>query len=102
MADDFRIDEEGMRQLRAHIFDNGLMPVARDILADAKRAVPIDTGELHDSLGIEERPEEQAVLIGSSDAEYSTYVELGTSKMAAQPYLRPALYQNRKIARGQS
>lgn len=34
------------------------------------------------------------VYIGSN-VEYAPYQELGTSKMAAQPYLRPAIEQNR-------
>jgi hypothetical protein len=33
-----------------------------------------------------------------TDVEYSIYVEFGTSKMAAQPYLRPAIEEARRNA----
>lgn len=54
----------------------------------AKQIVPVLTGALRDSLEI--RVSGDSVFIGS-DLNYSTYVELGTSKMTAKPYLIPAL-----------
>ena len=35
-----------------------------------------------------------AVVVGT-DVEYAPYIEFGTSRMAAQPYLRPALDENK-------
>ena len=49
---------------------------------------PVDTGNLRSSIDFE---------VGTDDAEiftpviYARHVEYGTSRMAAQPYLRPAL-----------
>lgn len=40
---------------------------------------------------IQTRFDGNAVYIVGSDVEYSIYVELGTSSMAAQPFLRPAV-----------
>jgi HK97 gp10 family phage protein len=57
--------------------------------ASAKRIVPVDSGDLHDSIHTEVTSEGMFVV---ADEEYASHVELGTSKMAAQPYLRPALY----------
>ena len=37
--------------------------------------------------------------IVGTNVEYASYIELGTSKMAAQPYLRPALEANMKEIR---
>lgn len=59
--------------------------------AHAKRIVPVDSGELHDSIHTEVSEEGMFVV---ADADHASHVELGTSKMAAQPYLRPALYTN--------
>jgi HK97 gp10 family phage protein len=60
----------------------------------ARRLVPYDSGDLHDSIdhvvaGTPRGP----VLILYAGMPYARFVEFGTSKMAAQPYLRPALHQ---------
>jgi len=49
------------------------------------------TGTLKRS--INRRIERRRALIGSN-VEYAPYVEMGTSKMSAKPYLRPALESN--------
>src|SRR5690242_20119554 len=84
--------------------------VADDVLDDAQRIVPIDTGRLLMSLGMEIRG--TTARIGSRDVDYSVYVELGhrivyrdrnTGELVdtgrvqpPQPYLRPALYRVRR------
>lgn len=55
----------------------------------AKRACPVDTGRLRNSITHTVNGGEKAAYIGTN-VEYARYVELGTRKMAAQPYLRPA------------
>lgn len=45
---------------------------------------------------LEERWVQSAKWVVGSDVEYAAYVEFGTSKMAAQPYLRPALEEARR------
>lgn len=62
---------------------------AADIEARAKVAAPVDTGNLRSSIrkrGINQHAAE--VVVG---AEYGIYVEYGTSRMGAQPYLQPAV-----------
>ena len=55
----------------------------------AKKACPVDTGRLRNSITHVVRASEKAVYIGTN-VEYGPYVELGTRHMKAQPYLRPA------------
>lgn len=65
-----------------------------------QRLVPKRSWTLHDSIGTE--TERTAGLItttvsaGSEEAFYWDMVERGTSKQAAQPYMRPALLQSRQ------
>jgi len=51
---------------------------------------PVDTGRLRASLTHEVHTNEESVYVGTN-VEYAPYVEFGTSKMAAQPYLKPAV-----------
>lgn len=53
----------------------------------SRKLVPYRTGFLHDSI-YTEVDAKRAKLIAS--APYAGYVEFGTRKMAARPYLRPA------------
>lgn len=55
----------------------------------AKRACPVDTGNLRASITHEVDAGDNAVYIGTN-VEYAPYVELGTSRQKAQPFLRPA------------
>lgn len=54
----------------------------------AKKECPVDTGNLRNSISHEVGNRE--VIIGSP-VEYAPYVEMGTSRTPAQPYLRPAI-----------
>lgn len=53
----------------------------------AKRECPVDTGRLRNS--ISHARDDNSAYIGTN-VEYAPYVELGTSRQKAQPYLRPA------------
>lgn len=55
----------------------------------AKRACPVDTGNLRSSITHAVEGSEDAVYVGT-DVEYAPYVETGTRRTAAQPFLRPA------------
>ena len=58
----------------------------------ARSLVPVDTGNLRDSIDYEIRQTEASfAVVIFAGAEYALYVELGTSRMQAQPYLRPVL-----------
>ena len=69
-----------------------------DIESWSQRLVPVDTGLLRSSVRTE-----QSSKVGEHsgkvhyETDYALYVELGTRKMAAQPYLIPAV-QNAKRA----
>ena len=65
-----------------------LVAGAEVIMQKAQDLCPVDTGFLQRSAFINDQGDE--VLIGF-DAEYASYVEFGTYKMEAQPYLRPAI-----------
>ena len=55
----------------------------------AKFLCPVDTGRLRGSIVYQVDAEDDAVYIGTN-VEYAPYVELGTRKQKAQPFLRPA------------
>lgn len=55
----------------------------------AKQLAPVDTGNLRNSITHQQRDENTEVI--GSNVLYSPYVELGTRRQRAQPYLRPAL-----------
>ena len=57
---------------------------AKDIITEVRA---VDTGRLRNS--ISHARDDSAAYIGTN-VEYAPYVELGTSKMAPRPYLRPA------------
>ena len=62
----------------------------------ASRKVPVDTGHLRRSLTIDFR---DGGLTGrvSTNVEYAMYVEFGTRFQSAQPFFRPALYEQRPL-----
>lgn len=55
----------------------------------AARKCPVDTDNLRSSITHEVDAGDNAVYIGTN-VEYAPYVELGTSRQGAQPFLRPA------------
>ena len=70
----------------------GLKKVTLAVERDAKLFVPVKTGTLKRSITHEFISQHTAIV--GSNVEYAPHVELGTSKMSAQPYLRPALHKN--------
>lgn len=54
--------------------------------AEAKQDCPVDTGNLRGSIHTEKGHLENIV---GTDVEYAPYVEFGTYKMRAQPYMQP-------------
>jgi len=66
------------------------------IEGDAKRVVPVDTGNLRRSLTHEVTADGGgAVGTVGTNVRYARPVEFGTYKMKAQPYLGPAFTKNR-------
>lgn len=77
--------------------DEALKKMANDYIAStvlpkivekAKRIVPVESGHLQESIHQEVSGDGMFIV---ADAEYAAFVELGTSKQHAQPYLRPAI-----------
>ena len=54
----------------------------------AKKICPVDTGNLRNSITHQQYDENTEVI--GTNVEYAPYVELGTVKMSAKPFLRPA------------
>jgi len=75
---------------------------AEIIVQEAKRRAPVDTGTLRKSIRSKfgkRSSDSVTVEIGpSSKAYYGYFVEFGTSRMAAQPFLRPAIDEHKQRA----
>ena len=70
-----------------------VLKTAFDLEARAKTKAPVDTGALKNSIGVVEVSGYEADVVVTVD--YAAYVEYGTYKMAAQPYLTPAIEEVR-------
>ena len=95
MSETFVPNEAGIKAM----FTRSDGPVAKaltfaaiKVQRQAKRLCPVDTGHLRGSILW------QLIIVGGvlqaligSDVEYAIYVEMGTWKTQAQPFLRPAL-----------
>jgi HK97 gp10 family phage protein len=81
-----------------------LIPAGRALVRVAHEYVPVDTGNLRDGIRVEELPpQENGVMVVAGGNQiippnryrdivnYACFVEFGTSKMEAQPYMRPAV-----------
>lgn len=68
---------------------DGLDAGARIVETYAKVLAPVDTGALRNSIMVDEVTPDRAII--GPHVEYAEHVEFGTTRMAAQPYLRPAL-----------
>jgi len=91
------IDTRELDRIRAE-----LKPRAQAILADtahaveerAKREAPVDTGALRSSINSEQTGDYSWRV--KDGVEYGIYQELGTSRMAAHPFLTPAVESMRQ------
>lgn len=75
------------------VMGNALYEGAVKIKERAQELVPRDTGRLQQSITAE-KVDDSISKVGT-DVSYAPYVELGTEKMSAQPYLFPAFEQLR-------
>lgn len=81
------------------LFESPSGDVARDLTRRAlqvdnaaKQLCPVDTGRLRSSINWQIGQDGDGLLaMVGTNVEYAPHVELGTSKMAAQPFLLPAL-----------
>jgi HK97 gp10 family phage protein len=63
----------------------------------AKKLTPVDTGRLRNSISHE--VDGQDVYIGTN-VEYAPYVEMGTVRTKAQPFLKPAATEHSQTYKG--
>jgi HK97 gp10 family phage protein len=68
--------------------------IAHDIERGAKQKCPVDTGRLRASITTQLSSDGFGAEIGTN-VDYAEYVEFGTVKMEAQPYLFPSLEEQR-------
>lgn len=84
---------EDNREAIANAIDRALVAALEEVglVAEgyAKRACPVDTGRLRNSITHIVDEGTRHVIIGTN-VEYAAYVELGTRQQKAQPFLKPA------------
>lgn len=91
MAIDVKITDNSDEFLKAlpEQIEQALTAIGLTAESYAKQECPVDTGRLRNSITNAVETGEQSVYIGSN-VEYAAFVELGTSRMKARPYLKPA------------
>ena len=100
---EIKVDAEELKKLNDILKDflkknkeatfKGMVDCGWAVRSKAINIVPVDTGRLRGSIAVEEDENKMEVMIGTN-VKYAPYVEFGTCKMAARPYLRPAYYEN--------
>lgn len=69
--------------------EDAIFDFADEVVDHMKGVVPVDTGRLRDS--ISKKKEGDSVTVGPRGVEYAEYVENGTSRSPAQPYVAPTI-----------
>lgn len=84
------------KQLLVDIGGRAAQAAADEVLKVALQRVPVRTGRLKRSI---RRWRVGTVWHVGTDVEYAPYVEFGTRRMRAQPFLGPALESARRLFR---
>lgn len=82
--------DKALEELQRKI-EMALIAIGATAEGHAKDYCPVDTGRLRNSISNEH--DEDSAYIGTN-VEYAAYVELGTSRRGAKPYLKPAVTQH--------
>lgn len=82
--------DKALEELQRKV-DMALTAIGATAEGHAKDYCPVDTGRLRNS--ISNTHDEDSAYIGTN-VEYAAYVELGTSRRGAKPYLKPAVTQH--------
>ena len=85
----FQTNGEEIGELFEQACERALTRIGLQGESFAKKKCPVDTGNLRNSISNKVEMSEKSAYIGTN-VEYAPYVELGTRKMAAQPFLAPA------------
>lgn len=84
--------QQRLRQLSdriAGVTEQAVAEFAADVETHMKGVVPVDTGKLRDSIKAEKVG--TGYTVGPRGVEYAAYVENGTSRSPAQPYVAPTI-----------
>ena len=73
----------------AGVTEEAVAEFAADVETHMKGIVPVDTGKLRDSIKAEQAG--NGYTVGPRGVDYAEYVEHGTSRSPAQPYVAPTL-----------
>jgi HK97 gp10 family phage protein len=65
-------------------------------VAEARRLVPVDTGQTRDSIGYTFNQGTKTLQL-YADTRWAIFLEMGTSRQPARPFLRPALAKMAKV-----
>lgn len=86
-------------RIKCEILEKAVKKGASVIQERAKELVPVDTGELRNSIRTKVETDGDTVKgIIYTNKSYAAYVELGTSKQNPQPYMYPALSERENEA----
>ena len=78
-----------VKQASKQAIERALEAIGLSAQRHAASICPVDTGNLRNSIKYKPEPSENAVYFGTK-VEYGKYVELGTYKMKARPFIKPA------------
>jgi len=98
-----KIEWHGLVKLAelAATMDAAAAEVADKVASDARALAPVESGALRNSIkASSSRFKGGGALVkaGGGDQYYATFIELGTRKKTAHPFLRPAMEKNRSFA----
>lgn len=91
------------KSVQQRVVPDALQRAAEPVVQRAKQLCPVDTGKLRKGIHAIKRVNRlsnpSVRVQHSKDTPYGEYVEYGTSRMRAQPHLRPAIDENRERVR---
>lgn len=85
---------EVIRKDAAESISANWTPSPNHIVSDPGSPPNADTGNLHKSIDVRVSATRKSVTVGAMAA-YAAALEFGTSRIAARPFMRPALLRNR-------
>lgn len=85
-------------KIKNRVVKGAVRASAKPIIKEAKKIVPVKTGNLKKSIGVTKRRDKGSVVTysvsprkgGKYDGFYGFFLEVGTKKMSPHPFLRPA------------
>lgn len=83
-----------VEQLLPEAVKEGLVEIGFAIADEAEALVPVDTGDLRDSIYVDDQQNDVYVV---AETDYAVFVHEGTSKQKAQPFLRDAARNSRDL-----